>query len=76
LVDERGQARPVSASRGVYTIDLPAAACTNGAPCIIGGAPRLLVEAGAPAGRRALAVPGRPAPVTKTAPPPPVSRQP
>jgi len=76
LVDERGQARPVSASGGVYTIDLPAAACTNGAPCIIGGAPRLLVEAGAPAGRRALAAPGRPAPVTKTAPPPPLLWQP
>jgi hypothetical protein len=73
LVDERGQVRPVSASKGVYTIDLPGAACTNG-PCIIGGAPRLLGEAGAPAGRRVLAVPARPAPVTKTAPPPPVSR--
>ena len=76
LVDERGQVRSVSASRGVYTIDLPGAACTNGAPCMIGGAPRLLVEAGAPAGRRALAAPVRPASVTKPAPTPPASPRP
>ena len=64
------------ASRGVYTIDLPGAACTNGAPCMIGGAPRLLVEAGASAGRRALAAPVRPAAAAKPAPTPPASPRP
>ena len=76
LVDERGQVRSVSASKGVYTVDLPGAACTNGGPCIIGGAPRLLVEAGAPAGRRALAAPVRPASATKPASTPPASPRP
>ena len=60
LIDERGQVRPVRSVGGVYHIDLPGATCTNGAPCIIAGAPRLLVETGAPAGRRALAAPPRP----------------
>ena len=57
LVDERGRVQSIRAVGGVYTVDLPAATCTNGAPCIIGGAPRLLVEAGSPAGRRALVAP-------------------
>ncbi|MGQ9491667.1 MAG: hypothetical protein ACUVS6_13415 [Anaerolineae bacterium] len=50
LVDERGAARPLRAINGAYTVDLPPAACSN-TPCIIGGAPRLLVEAVAPDGR-------------------------
>jgi len=76
LVDERGQVRTVSPSKGVYSIELPGATCTSGAPCIIGGAPRLLVEAGAPAGRRALAAPARPASPTNTAPAPLPTRRP
>jgi hypothetical protein len=55
LVTERGEARTITPSGGFYTVDLPAAACTNRPNCIIGGAPRLLVETGAPAGRVALA---------------------
>jgi hypothetical protein len=70
VVDERGQVRPVTPSRGVYIIELPGAVCTNGAPCIIGGAPRLLVETGAPAGRRALTSPLPAALPTKAAPAP------
>ena len=54
LVDERGNVRRIRAVGGVYTIDLPGATCTNGNPCIIGGAPRLLVEAGAAGKRKAL----------------------
>jgi hypothetical protein len=70
LIDERGQALTVSPSKGIYTIELPGAACTNGALCIIGGAPRLLVEVGAAAGRRALTAPARPASAMNIAPTP------
>ena len=52
LVDEAGQARPLAAANGVYAIDLPGASC--GGQCMIGGAPRLLVEAGEAGGRAAL----------------------
>ena len=76
LVDERGQVRLVNPSRGVYTIELPGATCINGTPCIIGGAPRLLVEAGAPLGRRALAAPGRSVAPTNTLPAPLPTRRP
>ncbi|MCX7707607.1 MAG: hypothetical protein N2204_06340 [Anaerolineae bacterium] len=54
LVDERGTARPIRAVNGVYVVDLPGAVCSNN-PCIIGGAPRLLVEAAAANGRLPLA---------------------
>ena len=46
LVDERGARAPVWTARGAYPLDLPGAACSGGAPCFIGGPPRLLVEAG------------------------------
>jgi hypothetical protein len=75
LVDEQGGTRTVKPVNGAYLIDLPAAAC-SGQPCGIGGAPRLLVEAGAQAGRRALAAPVRPASVPKPAPTPPTSSRP
>jgi hypothetical protein len=55
LVDARGQAAPITAVDGVYVVDLPGARCSAGPDCSIGGAPRLLIEAGAPAGRAALA---------------------
>ena len=54
LVDQRGDAQPVSAANGVYTIQLPGATCTNAPNCFIGGAPRLLVEQGAANARLAL----------------------
>lgn len=50
LVDERGTARPIRAVNSAYVVALPGAVCSNN-PCIIGGAPRLLVEAAAPGGR-------------------------
>lgn len=46
LVDDTGAVQTISATSGVYVIDLPGATCSNGANCFIGGAPRLLVEAG------------------------------
>jgi hypothetical protein len=44
LVDIWGRRRAISASDGVYTVELPGARCTHTAPCIIGGAPYLIVE--------------------------------
>lgn len=70
LVDERGGARPIAAAGGVYAVDLPAATCSNRAACIIGGAPRLLVERGSAAGRAAFVALPRPA----VAPPAPAPR--
>ena len=71
LVDELGGAVPVRAANGAYVIDLPPATCSN-SPCIIGGAPRLLVEAGAAAGRTALIPLPAPAPTPHAAPAAPV----
>ncbi len=76
LVDERGQAQPVSAANGVYTVTLPGATCRHENPCRIGGSPRLLVEDGAAAGRAALsAAPTtpspQPTPTVRSAQPPP-----
>ncbi len=63
LADERGNVRPIAAVGGVYIVDLPAATCSNRSPCTIGGAPRLLVERGAAAGRAAFVAPApRPTP--------------
>jgi hypothetical protein len=53
LVDEEGRVRKVKPSYGVYLIDLPGATCSQPS-CGIGGAPRLLVEAGRANGRAAL----------------------
>jgi len=61
LVDEQGHTRAMKAANGAYLIDLPGAACSN-QPCSIGGAPRLLVEAGRANGRAALGAPATPAP--------------
>jgi hypothetical protein len=44
LVDMWGNRRSLSASNGIYTVSLPGATCTHGPPCIIGGAPYLIVE--------------------------------
>ena len=54
LVDERGGTQTIDASDGTYTVELPGAICTQETNCFIGGAPRLLVEAGSPAGRPGL----------------------
>jgi hypothetical protein len=70
LVDERGQTQAVSAANGVYLLTLPGAPCSD-PPCRIGGAPRLLVEQGAAAGRAAWAAAPKPAPAAA---PPAVSR--
>jgi hypothetical protein len=69
LLDEVGQGQTVQAQAGAYTVELPAATCSHG-ECFIGGAPRLLVEAGAPAGRGELLPPPPPAPPTETPLPP------
>jgi hypothetical protein len=52
LVNERGETRSIKAQSGVYVIDLPAATCTNRSECIIGGAPRLIVEQASPRVRK------------------------
>jgi hypothetical protein len=54
LVDEGGNTRTLTAADGMYTIELPAAICNQGADCFIGGAPRLLVEVGSMADRPGL----------------------
>ncbi len=46
LVDERGNEQTIEASNGVYAVELPAAVCSNGDYCFIGGAARLIVETG------------------------------
>jgi hypothetical protein len=60
LVDEQGRSRVVKPVNGVYLVELPGAAC-SGQPCSIGGAPRMLVEAGRANGRAALGAPATPA---------------
>ena len=63
LIDWRGSARTLSAQAGQYTLTLPGSPCTQPAdPCLIGGAPYLLVEGSVPAGPA-------PAPVQATATP-------
>jgi len=54
LVDEGGNTQTLDASGGTYTVELPGAICSEEANCFIGGAPRLLVEAGSPADRPGL----------------------
>jgi hypothetical protein len=63
LVDERGNTRPLAAENGTYTLELPGAVCTEQTSCFIGGAPRLLVETGSPAGRPGLVPAPTPTPV-------------
>ena len=54
LVDEQGDEQPTAATDGIYNLELPGASCSNGSNCFIGGAPRLLIEVGAPAQRPVL----------------------
>jgi hypothetical protein len=54
LVDEQGNTSTITAESGAYTVELPGAICTHQEDCFIGGAPRLLVEAGSPADRPSL----------------------
>ncbi|RMF01146.1 MAG: hypothetical protein D6768_11275 [Chloroflexi bacterium] len=55
LIDQAGHATTLQAERGKYTLDLPAAPCTDGA-CFIGGLTFLIVEPGLPDQRNPLAV--------------------
>ena len=48
LVDERGNQQTITANDRIYTLALPGAFCSNKPDCFIGGAPRLIVEAGSP----------------------------
>jgi hypothetical protein len=70
LVDEGGRVRKVNPVSGAYWIDLPGATCSQPS-CMIGGAPRMLVEAGRANGRQALGAPALPVP---TQPPSPKAR--
>jgi hypothetical protein len=70
LVDERGNTTELAAVDGAYTVALPGAICTQQTSCFIGGAPRLLVEAGSPAGRPALAEPPPATPASNPTPAP------
>jgi hypothetical protein len=54
LVDETGNTQTIDALNGTYSVELPGAMCTQETNCFIGGAPRLLVEAGSPAARLGL----------------------
>lgn len=47
LVDMWNNRRAIFASDGVYTVSLPGASCTHGPPCLIGGAPYMIVEGSA-----------------------------
>jgi hypothetical protein len=53
LIDETGAEQTIAASNGSYKLTLPAATCSAGW-CFIGGAPRVLVEAGSPDQRASL----------------------
>jgi hypothetical protein len=69
VVDQQGNTRRLGAVGGVYTLELPGATCT-GDPCMIGGAPRLLVEAAPAKGRVALVSPPTPTPTPTSTPTP------
>lgn len=69
LIDQTGQAQPITANRGRYQLTLPPAECLGG--CYIGGPTFLLVEAHAPDRRFPLAVAPTPTP-TPTHPPTPL----
>lgn len=57
LVDEQGQQQTIAAEDGAYTVELPGAVCSSGPQaCFIGGAPRLIIEAGS-ADQRVLQLP-------------------
>ncbi len=68
LVDETGTEQIITAVNGIYAIELPAAECSNGPNCVIGGAPRLIIEAGSLEQRASLTPPAAPNPTL--APPP------
>jgi hypothetical protein len=47
LIDEAGQKTILTAVNNTYTVELPGAACRNGASCLVGGPPRILIAQGA-----------------------------
>ncbi len=65
LVDPLGHTLPITAEHGLYTLQLPPAACSSGA-CFIGGSPRLLVEQGLPEQRQPMSVAPTPTPAPPT----------
>jgi hypothetical protein len=69
LVDMWGQRRTLSASNGVYTVQLPGASCTHGPPCIIGGPPYMIVEGTVDGALTGGTQPAPPPPPPQSAPP-------
>lgn len=55
LINEIGQTQTISATRGVFQLELPPATCSDG-DCFIGGPPRLILESGSPDQRSPLMV--------------------
>jgi hypothetical protein len=60
LANERGETQRITAKGGFYTVELPGASCSHKAECIIGGAPRLIVEQAPARGRTPLVTPKKP----------------
>jgi hypothetical protein len=60
LVNERGETQRITAKGGLYTVELPGATCMHRSECLIGGAPRLIVEQAPARGRDALITPKKP----------------
>jgi hypothetical protein len=59
LVDDQGNVQPLTPTNGAHIVGLPGAECSNGPQnCFIGGAPRLVIEAGSANLRPALSPPG------------------
>ncbi|MDM8532420.1 hypothetical protein QUF63_14695 [Anaerolineales bacterium HSG25] len=46
LIDEQGNQQSITALSGTHTLSLLGASCSHGDYCFIGGAPRILIEAG------------------------------
>jgi hypothetical protein len=65
LVDESGHTETIMAERGQYQPTLPPATCSGG-ECFIGGAPRLIIEAGQPQQRMPMYVQPTPMPPPPT----------
>jgi hypothetical protein len=65
LIEMNGDSRKIKAAGGTYAVELSGATCRQQAPCMIGGAPRLLIQAGPSTGLPALA-PAAPASPTAT----------
>lgn len=77
LVTDSGDTQTISATNGVYNLQLPPAECANGDYCFIGGPPRLVIETGSPDQRGALQPQQiAPAPLPAQSPTPPPTATP